>query len=141
LLEAMGPFFERIRKDGTLKRLIERHYAHATRITALDSETLIDRMGTLLPKLKPFFQEGERVSGVDWRLLAAIGYQESHWDASATSPTGVRGLMMLTEETADRLQIRNRLDARESILGGSRYFALLRAAIATGVPAPERAGG
>ena len=27
----------------------------------------------------------ELASGVDWRLLAAIGYQESHWDPKATS--------------------------------------------------------
>src|SRR5205814_6106727 len=116
----------------------ERYYAHATRLTALDSGALIEKIGTQLPRLRPFFEEAERVSGVDWRLLAAIGYQESHWDAAATSPTGVRGLMMLTEETADRLQIRNRLDARESILGGARYFALLREAISNRIPEPDR---
>jgi membrane-bound lytic murein transglycosylase F len=78
------------------------------------------------------------VSGVDWRLIAAIGYQESHWDAKATSPTGVRGLMMLTEETADRLQIKDRLDARESILGGARYFALLKEALPPRLGEPDR---
>ena len=78
------------------------------------------------------------MSGVDWRLIAAVGYQESHWDAAATSPTGVRGLMMLTEETADRLQIKNRLDARDSIVGGARYFALLREALPPRIPEPDR---
>jgi len=117
ILEAAAPFFERIKKDGTLKRLIDRYYGHATRFTAIDAASLLEQIGTLLPGLKPFFQEAEQASGVDWRLLAAIGYQESHWDAKATSPTGVRGLMMLTEETAERLQVKDRLDARESILG------------------------
>ena len=138
ILEAAAPFFERIRKDGTLKRLVDRHYGHALRFTAIDAGTLLERIATLLPKLRPHFQEAERLSGIDWRLVAAIGYQESHWDASATSPTGVRGLMMLTEETADRLQIKNRLDARESILGGARYFALIKESLSPRIGEPDR---
>ncbi|HXN15679.1 MAG TPA: membrane-bound lytic murein transglycosylase MltF [Usitatibacter sp.] len=138
ILGAARDFFERIKKDGTLKRLVDRYYGHAIRMTALDSGALIELIANHLPKLKRFFQEAEQVSGVDWRLIAAIGYQESHWDALATSPTGVRGLMMLTEETADRLQIRNRLDARESILGGARYFALLREVLPPRIAEPDR---
>jgi membrane-bound lytic murein transglycosylase F len=138
ILAAAGPFFDRIRKDGTLKRLVDRYYGHATRFSAIDSEALIEKIGTQLPKLRPHFEEAERLSGVDWRLIAALGYQESHWDPSATSPTGVRGLMMLTDETADRLQIANRLDARDSIIGGSRYFALLREAISPRIAEPDR---
>ena len=106
--------------------------------SAIDAGAYLEQVATALPALKPFFQEAERASGVDWRLIAAIGYQESHWDAKATSPTGVRGLMMLTEETADRLQIKDRLDARESILGGARYFALLREALPPRIGEPDR---
>ena len=138
IVAALAPFFERIRKDGTLKRLVDRYYGHATRITALDSVTLLERIGTQLPRLRAHFVEGEQLSGIDWRLLAALGYQESHWDASATSPTGVRGLMMLTDETADRLQVKNRLDARDSILGGARYFALLKEALSPRIAEPDR---
>ena len=138
ILDAARPFFERIRKDGTLKRLVDRHYSHAARITTLDSETLIERIQTQLPALRPHFVEAEGVSGIDWRLVAAIGYQESHWDPHATSPTGVRGLMMLTEETADRLQIKDRLDPRDSIVGGARYLALLKEAMSPRLVEPDR---
>jgi membrane-bound lytic murein transglycosylase F len=138
IAEVAGPFIERLRKDGTLKRLVDRYYSHAARITAIDAGTLIERVSTQLPELLPYFKEAEVASGLDWRLIAAIGYQESHWDASATSPTGVRGLMMLTEETAERLQIKNRLDARESIIGGARYLALVRESLSTRIPEPDR---
>ena len=138
ITEVAGPFFDRLKKDGTLKRLVDRYYSHAARLTAIDAGTLIERISTQLPDLKPFFEEAERASGLDWRLIAAIGYQESHWDASATSPTGVRGLMMLTDETADRLQVKNRLDARESIVGGARYLALLRESLQARIPEPDR---
>lgn len=138
LLDRMKAFFAGIAADGTLKRLVERHFGHASRITAIDSGTLLERINTTLPKLKPHFLEAERVSGFDWRLVAAIGYQESHWDPLATSPTGVRGLMMLTEETADRLKVKDRLDARESILGGARYLLLLSEALPERIREPDR---
>src|SRR5258706_322384 len=138
ILEAAVPFFERIRKDGTLKRLVDRYYGHATRFSAIDAGALLEQIATELPKLKPFFEEAERVSGVDWRLIAAIGYQESHWNPLATSPTGVRGLMMLTEETADRLQVKDRLNARDSIVAGARYFALPKEALPPRLVEPDR---
>jgi membrane-bound lytic murein transglycosylase F len=138
LIEAAGPFFDKIRKDGTLKRLVDRYYGHAARLTAIDAVTLIDRIRTQLPALQPHFVEAQQESGMDWRLIAAIGYQESHWDPHATSPTGVRGLMMLTDETAERLQIKDRLDPRASILGGARYLALLKDALATRLEEPDK---
>ena len=138
IVDAAVPFFERIRKDGTLKRLVDRHYGHATRFSAVDAGALLEQIAAALPALRPHFEEAQRASGIDWRLIAAIGYQESHWDAKATSPTGVRGLMMLTEETAARLQVKDRLDARDSILGGARYFALLKEAIPPRIDEPDR---
>ena len=138
ILDAAGPFFDRLKKDGTLKRLIDRYYGHAMRFTAVDSSAFLEEIASQLPKLKPHFMEAELASGVDWRLIASIGYQESHWDAKATSPTGVRGLMMLTEETAQRLQIKDRLDARDSILGGARYFALLKEQLPPRIEEPDR---
>jgi membrane-bound lytic murein transglycosylase F len=138
VLDAAKPFFERLRKDGTLKRLLDRYYGHAAKLTAIDSQALIEKILGELPRLKPLFEEAERVSGIDWRLVAAIGYQESHWDATATSPTGVRGFMMLTDETADRLQVKDRLDPRQSILGGARYFALLKESISSRIKEPDR---
>jgi membrane-bound lytic murein transglycosylase F len=46
--------------------------------------------------------------------------------------------MMLTEETAERLQIKDRLDARDSIVGGARYLALLKEAISPRLVEPDR---
>lgn len=131
-------FFDKIRNNGTLRRLIDRYYGHTSRINAIDSEAILGKMQTLLPKLRPYFQEAQQLSGIDWRVLAAVGYQESHWDALATSPTGVRGLMMLTDETADRMKVKNRLDARESIIGGARYLALLRDTVPVRIQEPDR---
>ena len=76
----------------------------------------------MLPKYKRLFQQAQEITGIDWRLLAAISYQESHWDTFNTSPTNVRGLMMLTESTADRMGVTDRLDPKQSIPAGAKYI-------------------
>ncbi|HTS85341.1 MAG TPA: membrane-bound lytic murein transglycosylase MltF [Usitatibacter sp.] len=138
ILKAAGPFFERIRKDGTLKRLIDRYYSHAARLSAIDATALLEQVATQLDKLKPHFVEAEAASGIDWRLIAAIGYQESHWDPNATSPTGVRGLMMLTEDTADQLKVKDRLDVRDSIVAGARYLSMIKDQLPPRIAEPDR---
>lgn len=131
-------FFEKIRANGMLNRLTDRYYGHINRIQPIDSEAVLEKIQTELPKFRTHFHEAQSLSGIDWRVLAAVGYQESHWDPLATSPTGVRGLMMLTEDTADRMGVKNRLDARESIIGGAKYLALLRDTVPSRIPEPDR---
>lgn len=138
LLALMKPFFERIARDGTLRRIEERWFGHAERITAVDASAFLERTETTLPALLPLFLEAGTRTGIDWRLLAAIAYQESHWDASATSPTGVRGLMMLTEETAERMGVTDRLDPWQSIVGGAGYWLLLSTQLPERIPEPDR---
>jgi membrane-bound lytic murein transglycosylase F len=138
LLEKSRDFFDRIEKDGTLKRLIERYYGHIKRLESDDVSGFLDRIRSELPRFRRFFHEAHRITGIDWRLLAALGYQESHWDPLATSPTGVRGLMMLTEDTADRLKVTDRLDPAQSIIAGSRYLAALRDSLPGRIPEPDR---
>ena len=129
-------FVERIQHDGTLARVEERYLGHVHRLNQADVTKFLGQMETTLPKLRRHFEAAETVTGIDWRLIAAIAYQESHWDPNATSPTNVRGIMMLTEETADRLGVGNRLDPRESILAGARYLNLLKEQL--DAPEPDR---
>jgi membrane-bound lytic murein transglycosylase F len=75
---------------------------------------------------------------IDWRLLAAIGYQESHWRSEAVSPTGVKGLMMLTKKTAKQLGIKDRTDPAQSIAGGALYFKQRLKKIASHIQEPDR---
>jgi membrane-bound lytic murein transglycosylase F len=126
LLAAAQTFLARIKKDGTLRRLIDRYYGYNERLNAVNAEAFIAQARGVLPRYRHWFQEAADLTGIDWKLLAALGYQESHWNPNATSYTNVRGMMMLTEETADRMRVKNRLDARDSILAGSRYLQLLK---------------
>ncbi len=131
-------FFARIRQDGTLNRLLDRYYGHSGRLQPLDAASFIARINRVLPDYRAIFEEAAGLTGIDWRLLAALAYQESQWDPLATSFTNVRGMMMLTEDTADRMKVKNRLDARESILAGARYLALLKEQMPDRIPEPDR---
>jgi membrane-bound lytic murein transglycosylase F len=131
-------FFARIRQDGTLNRLLDRYYGHSGRLQPLDAASFIARINKVLPGYRALFEEAAGLTGLDWQLLAALAYQESQWDPLATSFTNVRGMMMLTEDTADRMEVKNRLDAHESILAGAKYLALLREQMPARIPEPDR---
>ncbi len=138
LRNALARFVEKARKDGTLKRIYERYFGHVRRLESSDILGILQRRPQRLPELRAHFQEAQTLTGIDWRLLAAIGYQESQWNPFAASATGVRGVMMLTTRTADRMGVVDRLNARQSILGGARYLALLKDSLPARIPEPDR---
>jgi membrane-bound lytic murein transglycosylase F len=138
LYAQMEKFFERIEEDGTLDRLIERFYGHSDRIMPIDAAAFLAKTSTVLPRYRHIFEEAASLTGIEWQLLAAMAYRESHWNPLATSYTKVRGMMMLTEDTADRMHVSNRLDARESIMAGARYLQLLKEQLPLRIDEPER---
>ncbi|HEU0188106.1 MAG TPA: transporter substrate-binding domain-containing protein, partial [Gallionellaceae bacterium] len=105
LQEKMQGFFEQIHEDGTLDRLIEQYYGHNTRIEPIDAAAFLTKTSTVLPHYRQLFEEAAALTGIEWQLLAAMAYRESHWNPLATSYTNVRGMMMLTEDTADRMNV------------------------------------
>jgi len=138
LFRAMEKFFERIRKDGTLEHLLERYYGHIEQLNYVDTRTFLRQMKSRLPKYQPFFEQAEAESGIEWQRLAAVGYQESHWNPRAKSPTGVRGIMMLTQITAKQVKVTKRWDAEQSIMGGARYMLFVDKRIPKRIQEPDR---
>ncbi len=131
-------FFAKIIRDGTLKRILDRYYGHIRRLDQTDVTNFLEKSQLVLPRYKRFFYEAQDISDIDWRLLAAISFHESHWDPLATSYTGVRGIMMLTSDTADRMNVTDRLDPKQSIIAGAKYLALLKETIPARIPEPDR---
>jgi membrane-bound lytic murein transglycosylase F len=138
LLAKANAFFSKIKNNGTLRNLIDRYHGNAKRLNQLDIKTFLVNSNKLLPKYKQLFKQAQEITGIDWRLLAAISYQESHWDTFNTSPTNVRGLMMLTEATADQMGVSDRLDPKQSIPAGAKYISLLVDTIPERIPEPDR---
>jgi len=138
LFDKAQAFIERILQDGTLARINDRYFGHLHRVGYEDISSFLFRIETVLPRYRPDFIAAQEATGIDWRLLAALAYQESRWDPLATSPTGVRGMMMLTGDTADQLRVTNRLDARQSIRAGGKYLADLMDQLPPEIVKPDR---
>lgn len=138
LYRAAADYLKAQKTSGELARLVERYYGPASRSNFVNVLIYQLRVRNRLPGFQALFEKAGKKHRVDWRLLAAIGYQESYWDPRAVSPTGVRGMMMLTEETARHLGVRDRLDAAQSIDGGARYFARMLKRVPHTVKGPDR---
>ncbi|QYZ65208.1 MAG: membrane-bound lytic murein transglycosylase MltF [Gammaproteobacteria bacterium (ex Lamellibrachia satsuma)] len=138
LFDAMQTFFDRIHKDGTLAQLIERYYGHVDQLNFVESRTFLRHTDKRLPQYEVLFKKAAEEMGIDWQMLAAIGYQESHWNPNAKSPTGVRGIMMLTRNTAKQVKVTDRLDPEQSITGGARYLEIIEKKIPKRIEEPDR---
>lgn len=138
LAQVVEEFLTDAAATGLIARTADRYFGHVRRLTEADIETFLGRIRERLPRFRGHFQEAQTHTGIDWRYLAALSYQESHWDPLATSRTGVRGIMMLTADTADRLGVADRLDPRQSILGGARYLAMIREQLPDEIDEPDR---
>ncbi|MGO1771294.1 MAG: membrane-bound lytic murein transglycosylase MltF [Halomonas sp.] len=126
LLEAANRFLQDLHESGTLDQLVSRYFGHDDYLEYVGTRTFLDHLDARLPRYTELFQQSARETGFDWKLLAAVGYQESHWDPGAVSPTGVRGLMMLTNDTAGDMGINDRTDPAHSIDGGARYLRSIK---------------
>ncbi len=138
LRQRVERFFSDITRNGKLASVLERYYGKSERFDYVGARSFIRHVQSRLPRFRQWFEEAASHVGEDWRLLAAIGYQESHWDPGAVSPTGVRGLMMLTEVTALQLGVTDRTDPRQSIRGGAQYFVSVREKVPSRIPEPDR---
>jgi len=121
LTQKMREFFSLPTTHQSLTHLRQRYFGHVDDYEPVGTFTFMDQMRERLPGVRPLFERAAEATGLDWRLLAAVSYQESHWDPNAISRTGVRGLMMLTIPTARQLGV-DRNNPAQAVLGGARYL-------------------
>jgi membrane-bound lytic murein transglycosylase F len=138
LVDEANKFLKKYKKSGELERLLDRYYGPSSKFNYVNTKTFIDQINHLLPVYEDMFRRAAAKSGFDWRLLAAQAYQESHWNAEAVSPTGVRGIMMLTRATAKRLDVDDRRNPEQSINGGAMYLKLLYDGLPERIKDPDR---
>lgn len=138
LVSYINDFFERLTADGTLERLREIHFGHSEGRDRIASHTFMLKMQRSLPPYRRLIEQVAREFKMEWQLLAAIAYQESHWNPQAASPTGVRGMMMLTLPTAREMGVTNRLDPVQSLRGGARYYKNIKRRLPGDIFEPDR---
>ena len=138
LVQRAKVFMRQARDSGRLQAINDRFHAPRQTLDRTGMFQFLEQVRERLPPLLTLFQQIAADQDMDWRLLAAIAYQESHWKPDASSYTGVRGIMMLTRRTANQLGLTDRLDPEQSIEGGARYFLQLRKRVPTRIEEPDR---
>ncbi len=137
-LNDMHAYFSGLNATGELAAIVKRYYGRAEDLQFAGDRGFLKNVQNRLPLYKKWFVEAAAQSSQDWRLLAAIGYQESKWNPAASSTAGAKGLMQLTTDGATAANVTNPTDARQSIFGGARYFSQVYAKIPNHIPEPDR---
>ena len=123
------------KQNGTISQLASFYNQNVVKDESWD---IIQRdLSNRMPIYKASFQSTAETYDIDWHLLAAIGYQESYLKPNSISPTGVRGLMMLTHNTAKAMGVNDRTDPSQSIEGGAKYYDLMLNRYSN-IPYPDR---
>ena len=137
-LYTMGElFFNQLNETGQLEELLVHFFGHRE-FDYVGARTFIAHLDSRLVRYEEKFKQNAKELDMDWRLLAAIAYQESLWNPNAISPTGVRGIMMLTRRTAKEMGVTDRRDPAQSIEGGARYFKKLHQRLPKQIREPHR---
>lgn len=138
LLKSVNEFFHEVSHSGLLAQLSSEATGDDRDFDYLESRNFQAHIAVRLGAFRQFFEEASRKSGVDWRLLAAIGYQESKWDPAAQSQDGALGVMMLTQDTATAMGIADRKNPQQNIFAGAKYFAEVKEKIPGRIREPDR---
>jgi membrane-bound lytic murein transglycosylase F len=139
LFDAAQTYLGRIKTNGSLAKLTEEFFdRHIEEVTTGEAMAFTYRLEQRLPQWMDDMKTAAAEFDLDWHLLAAISYQESHWKADARSHTGVRGLMMLTKDTAKEVGIKDRENPQQSIYGGAKYLRMLLERLPNRIEEDER---
>jgi membrane-bound lytic murein transglycosylase F len=137
-LRDLREYFASLDSTGELAAIVKHYYGRSEDAEFAEAPAFMRHLQSRLPLYKRWFEEAAQQSSQDWRLLAAIGYQESKWNPSAASASGALGLMQLTVQSATAVKVANPTDPRQSIFGGARYFRQVYEKIPSHVPEPDR---
>jgi membrane-bound lytic murein transglycosylase F len=137
-LSEVYDYFARLHRSGELASIVGHYYGRSEPFEFASESVFMQHVQNRLPLYRQWFEEAAEKSSQDWRLLAAIGYQESKWNPRAVSAAGALGLMQLTLESAGAVKITDPSDPHQNILGGARYFQRIYEKIPAHVTEPDR---
>jgi membrane-bound lytic murein transglycosylase F len=122
MLEEINRFFLYVRKTGKLKEIVNKYYGHPKKLNVSEIKTFHKRVQKHLPEYRDIIEIQSEKYGFDWRLVAAVVYQESRFDPEAKSMTQVEGLMQVTRAAASEMGFEDRLDPVQSLRAGIKYL-------------------
>jgi len=125
VISSCDVFLSKNQKDFICAPLLEEVY-EKTPLNNFEQTKFKDLLENRFPKYKEMFEKASEETSINSDLLAAVSFQESQWDPKAKSNMGVRGMMMVTLETAAIVGVEKRLNPEQNIMGGAKYLAMLQ---------------
>ncbi len=138
LRDRVDAFMAEQQRSGALERRIAASLEAPKRVAASSMREFREHLSERLPALQGHFEHASVRTGLDWRLLAALGYQESQWRSDTVSSQGARGIMMLMPEVVTAERVRAVDDPRQNILAGARHLLRLRDRLPARIQEPDR---
>lgn len=138
LYRVVQSYLGRIKQNGQLADISARFFNQYIEVSSEDALAFSTRIEKRFPRWEQSIKAAAAEYSMDWKLVAAIGYQESQWMPNAESPTGVRGFMMLTPDTAKELGVKNLDDPKQSIKGGAKYMRNLMEILPDSIQGDDR---
>lgn len=125
LKNAINRFFDESMETGAFIKIYNRYYTAVETFDYAEIKRFHQRLYSRLPQFRNTIERESDRHGFDWQMIAAVIYQESHFDPYAQSPTNAKGLMQLTQATSDEMGVTDRFDSEQNIAGGVAYLAKL----------------
>lgn len=137
LLKVIDQWLIKIKKEPTFMVIYNRYFkSPRTSLLRVNSD-YSSLGGNKISRYDDLIKKGAGKLDWDWRLLAAIIYQESRFISNDESWAGARGLMQLMPETAKRFGATNPDDPGQSIRAGVNYLRHLDKYWAKNIVDPE----
>lgn len=123
LKKAVDKFLATVRRGTLTGNILFRRYFEKRRFVENPLEKApLDE----LVRYRDLFEAEAGAHGFDWRLIAAVAFQESRLNPEAKSPRGAIGLMQVLPSTAASVGIDDPAPVDNNIAAGVRYLAYLR---------------
>lgn len=122
LLLAFNEWLAQIKKEPTFMVIYNRYFKNPRTSLIRVQSDYSSLAGNKISPYDDLIKQGAEKLGWDWRLLAAVVYQESRFDPEGESWAGAKGLMQLMPETAKRFGVSNPNDPHQSIRAGVNYL-------------------
>jgi membrane-bound lytic murein transglycosylase F len=123
-------FMEEMRKNGELPKLLSRFYENPRR-RAREQPHHGTKRGLPISPFDTIFETVAGHNGVDWRLLAAIAFEESGFDAKNEAWNGGEGLFGMLPATGRELGASDLKDPKAATTAAAVYLNRLGAQFAS----------
>ena len=122
LLEALNRWLKKIKRSGELAIIRDKYYNNLYRFKKHATHAFYSNQAGTISPYDQLLKKQARIIDWDWRLLAALVYEESQFDAGAVSWAGAIGLMQLMPSTGASFKARNLFDPAQNLRAGAEHI-------------------